>query len=90
MTNQEFLEQHSTVVYSFDAQHMLFFGAIAAVGAAVGMIGDLFASAVKRHVGIKDYGKIMPGHGGVLDRFDSLLLAVPVVYFLFIYLPSIL
>lgn len=71
--------EHSTVVYSFDAQHMLFFGAIAAIGAAVGMIGDLFASAVKRHVGIKDYGKIMPGHGGVLDRFDSIILVAPLV-----------
>ena len=45
----------------------------------VGMIGDLFASAVKRQSGIKDYGKIFPGHGGMLDRFDSALLTMPVV-----------
>lgn len=44
----------------------------------VGMIGDLFASAIKRYYKIKDYGNIMPGHGGVLDRLDSFLLVTPV------------
>jgi len=44
-------------------------------------IGDWAASAVKRYVKIKDYGKLMPGHGGVLDRFDSILFIAPVVYF---------
>ena len=48
----------------------------------VGMIGDLFASIIKRKVGVKDYGNLIPGHGGVLDRVDSLLFISPVVYFL--------
>ncbi|HHV98136.1 MAG TPA: phosphatidate cytidylyltransferase [Clostridiaceae bacterium] len=47
----------------------------------ISQVGDLAASAIKRYVKVKDYGKIMPGHGGVLDRFDSILFVAPVVYF---------
>ncbi len=47
----------------------------------IGIMGDLFASAIKRHYGIKDYGNIMPGHGGVLDRFDSILILAPVLVY---------
>ena len=46
----------------------------------IGMMGDLFASAIKRSVGIKDYGNLIPGHGGILDRFDSILMISPVLY----------
>ncbi|MBQ8962049.1 MAG: phosphatidate cytidylyltransferase [Ruminococcus sp.] len=51
-----------------------------AVCAVVGTIGDLSASMVKRQIGFKDYGKIMPGHGGMMDRFDSVLFVLPTFY----------
>ena len=51
-----------------------------AVASVLGILGDLFASAVKRQVGIKDYGTIFPGHGGILDRFDSVIFAAPVIW----------
>lgn len=50
------------------------------VGAVLSQYGDLAASSIKRYTGIKDYGKLMPGHGGVLDRFDSVLFTLPLVY----------
>lgn len=56
--------------------------AISAVGALVSMVGDLTASAIKRNYDIKDYGKLIPGHGGILDRFDSVIFTAPMIYFL--------
>nr|WP_242656398.1 phosphatidate cytidylyltransferase [Ruminiclostridium hungatei] len=50
----------------------------------ISQIGDWSASAVKRYVDVKDYGSIMPGHGGVLDRFDSILFVAPVVYYVLV------
>lgn len=47
---------------------------------ALGMVGDLFASSIKRAAGIKDYGKLIPGHGGILDRFDSIIMISPLLY----------
>lgn len=56
----------------------------------MGMVGDISASYIKRHAGIKDYGNLMPGHGGVLDRFDSVLLIAPVFYALLRFFPTIM
>ena len=54
---------------------------LGAVGALVSMVGDLAASAVKRDHQIKDYGKLIPGHGGIMDRFDSVIMAAPFIFF---------
>lgn len=58
--------------------HYIMIGILSGI---VSQIGDLSASAIKRHTGIKDYGNIVPGHGGILDRFDSILFIAPMVYF---------
>lgn len=55
---------------------------ISGVGAVVSQVGDLAASAIKRNHEIKDYGKLIPGHGGVMDRFDSVIFTAPMIYFL--------
>ena len=57
--------------------NILLLAVITPVFSILGMFGDLFASLIKRHFGIKDYGNIMPGHGGVLDRTDSILFIAP-------------
>lgn len=64
--------------------NIVIIGIVTSIGS---QFGDLSASMIKRGLEIKDYGNIMPGHGGVLDRFDSLLFAAPIVYYLNILLP---
>jgi len=75
----------------FDAlcgRHALRFAIVMAVLICTfGTLGDLMESLFKRTIGVKDSGKLMPGHGGALDRFDSLLLATPIIYLLVVYWP---
>ena len=66
-----------------------FCGILCGGGALIAVVGDLAASAIKRDTGIKDYGKLIPGHGGVLDRFDSVLFTAPMVYFLAVCLGAV-
>lgn len=57
---------------------------IGAIGSVISQVGDLAASAIKRNHEIKDYGSLIPGHGGIMDRFDSVIFTAPMVYFLVI------
>lgn len=67
-------------VYTTITLSLPFAAVLGAVGALVSMVGDLAASAVKRDHEIKDYGKLIPGHGGIMDRFDSVIVAAPIVF----------
>jgi phosphatidate cytidylyltransferase len=52
-----------------------------AIASVISQVGDLAASAIKRNHKVKDYGKLIPGHGGILDRFDSMIFTAPAIYF---------
>lgn len=69
----------TAAVYDVTGKQLAMLAVLGIFGSFLSMFGDLFASAIKRQTGIKDYGNIMPGHGGVLDRFDSVLLVAPLV-----------
>lgn len=58
---------------------------LGALGSVISQIGDLAASAIKRNHDIKDYGNLIPGHGGIMDRFDSVIVTAPIIYFLIHY-----
>ena len=71
----------ATGAYNPNPAHTpLIYAIICGVGALVSMVGDLAASAIKRQENIKDYGTLIPGHGGILDRFDSVIFTAPVIY----------
>jgi len=65
-----------------DASVIWLIALISAAGAVISQVGDLAASAIKRNHEIKDYGKLIPGHGGIMDRFDSVLFTAPIIYYL--------
>ncbi len=60
----------------------LYYAVICGAGGMISQVGDLAASAIKRNHEIKDYGRLIPGHGGILDRFDSVIFTAPVIYYL--------
>lgn len=69
----------STIGSSVKGVYYIIIALLGAVASVLGIMGDLFASAIKRQCDIKDYGTIFPGHGGILDRFDSVLFIAPLV-----------
>ncbi len=73
------------VAYVFSVGNVFKLGILSIICSIMAQIGDLTASKIKRAAGIKDYGNIMPGHGGVLDRFDSILFTAPIVYYYMIF-----
>ena len=70
-------------------QLVLILPIVGGVGSVISQVGDLAASAVKRNFEIKDYGKLIPGHGGIMDRFDSVIFTAPITYFLIMILLEI-
>lgn len=62
--------------------NVLSYALICAVGGVISQVGDLAASAIKRNHDIKDYGKLIPGHGGILDRFDSVIITAPIIFYM--------
>lgn len=74
----------SIIFPQYSLTHMALIAAVTVVAAT---LGDLIESMIKRSVGVKDSGHFMPGHGGLLDRFDSLLLASPVIFFVMQFMP---
>lgn len=72
--------------YLFLKDYLLAVALIGIIGSIIAQIGDLSASLIKRYTGIKDFGNLIPGHGGILDRFDSILFTAPIVYYILIFL----
>ena len=68
---------------------LLAIGLVSVLVCVVSMVGDLAASVLKRNYGIKDYGKLFPGHGGVMDRFDSVMFTMPSVFMVAYHIPIV-
>lgn len=68
------------ILYPIDSMGLLTIVIVSALLSIAGQFGDLIESALKRYYDVKDSGKILPGHGGILDRFDSLLLVLPIMH----------
>ncbi len=75
--------------FSITLSSTWFLVAASAIGAVLSEVGDLAASAIKRMCGIKDFGKIFPGHGGFMDRFDSVIFVAPYTYLVFAFMDVI-
>lgn len=65
---------------------LIVFPVVCVIGGLISMVGDLAASGIKRNNDIKDYGKLIPGHGGILDRFDSVIFTAPIIYYLIMFM----
>ncbi len=82
-----------TVIYTsvfrsqmgLETRDIVILAVISAIAALISMVGDLTASAIKRNYDIKDYGTLIPGHGGIMDRFDSVMITAPIIYYLAVY-----
>ena len=70
---------------NLDTKGIIILAVISAVAGMISMVGDLTASAIKRNYDIKDYGTLIPGHGGIMDRFDSMMITAPIIYYLAVY-----
>lgn len=75
---------------SFDLRYMAAFAAMSFVGSILSQLGDFVASCIKRDFDVKDYGSILPGHGGLMDRFDSVVFIAPFVCYSIIFINSAL
>ena len=78
------IKGHIHVPYNIE----ILFPVVCGAGAIVSMVGDLAASAIKINHNIKDYGSLIPGHGGILDRFDSMIFTAPIIFYMMIFLTN--
>ena len=76
LISKNFLSVHDNLI--------IVFGIGCAVGGLISIIGELGASAIKRNYDIKDYSHLIPGHGGILDRFDSIIFTAPIIYYMLV------